>query len=130
MTTNAMFISLRRTCVTATLLVAAGAAQAVDVTGTILTKDEKQFTGVIKWKVSARAYAITAGKIDMEFPPAMVKEIKDKTFVLDFNHPLAGKELQFDVKIVSVEPAPVVPVPAPAPAVVPEVTPPAPEVKK
>ena len=49
--------------------------------------------------------------------PAMIKEIKDKTFMLDFNHPLAGKELQFDVKIVSVEPAPVVPAaPVAAPA--------------
>ena len=58
--------------------------------------------------------------------PAVVKEIKDKTFVLDFNHPLAGKELKFDVKIVSVEVAPAVPEApaAPVPAA------PAPEVKK
>ena len=35
--------------------------------------------------------------------PATIKEIKDKVVVLDFNHPLAGKELTFDVKIVSVE---------------------------
>jgi len=41
--------------------------------------------------------------------PAIVKEIKDNTFILDFNHPLAGKELKFDVKIVSVEVAPAVP---------------------
>jgi FKBP-type peptidyl-prolyl cis-trans isomerase SlyD len=41
--------------------------------------------------------------------PAVVKEVKDKTFILDFNHPLAGKELKFDVKIVSVDVAPVVP---------------------
>lgn len=41
--------------------------------------------------------------------PAVVKEIKDKTFMLDFNHPLAGKELTFDVKIVAVEPVPVAP---------------------
>ncbi len=52
--------------------------------------------------------------------PAMVKEVKDKTFVLDFNHPLAGKELQFDVKIVAVEVAPALPV-VPEPAVAPEV---------
>jgi FKBP-type peptidyl-prolyl cis-trans isomerase 2 len=59
--------------------------------------------------------------------PAIVKEVKDKTFVLDFNHPLAGKELKFDVKIVSVEEAPVVPE-APATPVPP--APVAPEVKK
>ena len=30
---------------------------------------------------------------------AVVKEITDKEVVLDFNHPLAGKELTFDVEI-------------------------------
>ncbi|MBF0620235.1 MAG: peptidylprolyl isomerase [Candidatus Omnitrophica bacterium] len=39
--------------------------------------------------------------------PAQVKEMKEKTVLLDFNHPLAGKELKFDVKIVSVADAPV-----------------------
>ena len=59
--------------------------------------------------------------------PAVVKEVKDKTFILDFNHPLAGKELKFDVKIVSVDVAPVVPEAPAAPAVE---APAAPEVKK
>ena len=35
--------------------------------------------------------------------PAAVSEVKDKTVKLDFNHPLAGKELTFDIKIVSVQ---------------------------
>ena len=35
--------------------------------------------------------------------PAVISEVKDKTVMLDFNHPLAGKELKFDVKVVSVE---------------------------
>jgi FKBP-type peptidyl-prolyl cis-trans isomerase SlyD len=35
--------------------------------------------------------------------PARVKEIKDKTVVLDMNHPLAGKTLYFEVKILGVE---------------------------
>jgi FKBP-type peptidyl-prolyl cis-trans isomerase SlyD len=32
-----------------------------------------------------------------------VSEIKDKTVVLDFNHPLAGKTLFFDVKVLDVQ---------------------------
>src|SRR5215468_215004 len=33
-----------------------------------------------------------------------VAEIKDDTVVLDFNHPLAGKTLHFDVKILAIQP--------------------------
>jgi FKBP-type peptidyl-prolyl cis-trans isomerase SlyD len=35
--------------------------------------------------------------------PAKLAEVKEKTVKLDFNHPLAGKTLTFDVKVVSVE---------------------------
>ncbi len=34
---------------------------------------------------------------------AWVKEVKDKTIIVDTNHPLAGKKLLFDVKILKVE---------------------------
>jgi FKBP-type peptidyl-prolyl cis-trans isomerase SlyD len=37
---------------------------------------------------------------------ARVHEIKEKTVVLDFNHPMAGKTLNFDVKVVDIQPAP------------------------
>ena len=41
---------------------------------------------------------------------ARVHEIKEKTVVLDFNHPMAGKTLNFDVKVVDIQPAPPPPV--------------------
>ena len=45
--------------------------------------------------------------IEMQSPegavvPGMISEIKDQTVVVDFNHPLAGKTLEFDVKIVEI----------------------------
>jgi FKBP-type peptidyl-prolyl cis-trans isomerase SlyD len=33
-----------------------------------------------------------------------IKEIKEKTVIIDLNHPLAGKTLVFDVKVVGVDP--------------------------
>jgi FKBP-type peptidyl-prolyl cis-trans isomerase SlyD len=33
-----------------------------------------------------------------------IKEVKEKTVVIDLNHPLAGKTLFFDVKVLGVEP--------------------------
>ena len=42
----------------------------------------------------------------------VVKEVKEKTAVIDINHPLAGKTLHFDVRIVNIvkgEPRPTVP---------------------
>jgi FKBP-type peptidyl-prolyl cis-trans isomerase 2 len=38
--------------------------------------------------------------------PAKIAEVKDSTVVLDFNHPLAGKDLTFKVKILNIENAP------------------------
>ncbi len=38
---------------------------------------------------------------------ARVTQIKDKTVVLDLNHPLAGKTLYFDVKILDVKEVPI-----------------------
>lgn len=39
-----------------------------------------------------------------EARPVVVKEIKEETVVLDLNHPLAGKTLFFDVRVLGVEP--------------------------
>jgi FKBP-type peptidyl-prolyl cis-trans isomerase SlyD len=36
--------------------------------------------------------------------PVRVHEIKEKTVIMDFNHPLAGKTLSFDVKITDIKP--------------------------
>jgi FKBP-type peptidyl-prolyl cis-trans isomerase SlyD len=38
--------------------------------------------------------------------PMTVREIKEKTVVMDMNHPMAGKTLLFDVKVVDIQPAP------------------------
>src|SRR5437870_2102695 len=38
--------------------------------------------------------------------PMTVREIKEKTVVMDLNHPMAGKTLVFDVKVVDVQPPP------------------------
>ena len=39
-----------------------------------------------------------------EVRPVVVKEIKETTVIVDFNHPLAGKTVFFDVKVLGVEP--------------------------
>lgn len=36
---------------------------------------------------------------------ASVYEVKDSTVILDYNHPLAGETLQFDVKVIDIRPA-------------------------
>jgi len=51
--------------------------------------------------------------------PTRVAEIKDKTVVMDMNHPMAGKTLVFDVKVVDIQPAPPPPNAGPSPQTAP-----------
>jgi FKBP-type peptidyl-prolyl cis-trans isomerase SlyD len=51
-------------------------------------------------QVGARVQGRTG---DGQVVTARVAEIKDATVVLDFNHPLAGKTLYFDVKILNIQ---------------------------
>ena len=37
--------------------------------------------------------------------PFVIKEVKDEEITIDFNHPLAGKNLNFDVQLVDVRDA-------------------------
>jgi len=46
-----------------------------------------------------------------DFP---VSEVKERTIVVNLNHPMAGKTLIFDVKVLDIQPAP--PIPAEQPA--------------
>jgi len=34
--------------------------------------------------------------------PATISDVKDKVIILDFNHPLAGKDLTFEIKVVGI----------------------------
>lgn len=38
--------------------------------------------------------------------PMTVREIKEKTVIMDLNHPMAGKTLVFDLKVVDIQPPP------------------------
>jgi FKBP-type peptidyl-prolyl cis-trans isomerase 2 len=47
-------------------------------------------------------------KLQMRTPegqtiPVRVSEVRPQSIIIDMNHPLAGKDLKFDVKVVSVE---------------------------
>lgn len=55
------------------------------------------------WKVGAE---LEAKSPDGQSMLLRVTEVKTDTLVLDFNHPLAGKTLYFDVKVLDVKTAP------------------------
>ena len=68
--------------------------------------DEKNKVTVAKDKVPENIKVGSLLRARDGGQPVRVVEVNDKTVVLDTNHPLAGKDLRFDVKIISVEPAP------------------------
>ena len=69
--------------------------------------DPNAVTEVPKEKIPAGALTVgtelAARGANGEQRLVRVKEIKDKTVVIDLNHPLAGKTLVFDVKVMGVE---------------------------
>ena len=68
--------------------------------------------GVARWQwptIEVPAEALKVGTMLLaqgpggQGMPVRVHEIKDKTVVMDFNHPLAGKTLSFDVRITDIK---------------------------
>jgi FKBP-type peptidyl-prolyl cis-trans isomerase SlyD len=70
--------------------------------------DPAAVTEVPKERIPADALAVGAELVAHnamgESRVVRVKEIKQDTVVIDLNHPLAGKTLHFDVKVMDVEP--------------------------
>lgn len=67
-----------------------------------LQEVQKQLIPPDALQVGTRLQGQTPGG-QMVFP--LVTEIKDDTVILDFNHPLAGKTLHFDVKVLEIQQA-------------------------
>ena len=71
--------------------------------------DPKAFQEIPKEKVPPDAHKV--GAMLMTKSPQgqaitlRISEVKEKTIVVDFNHPLAGKTLTFDVKVVDIKAA-------------------------
>jgi FKBP-type peptidyl-prolyl cis-trans isomerase SlyD len=70
--------------------------------------DPKAFQEIPKEKLPPEALnvgtVLTAQGPQGQGIPVRVHEIKEQTVIMDFNHPLAGKTLSFDVKITDIKP--------------------------
>lgn len=68
------------------------------------------FQEVPKDRIPAEALKVgavlTARGPQGQMIPVRISQIKDKTVVIDLNHPMAGKTLVFDVKVLDVQSAP------------------------
>ena len=71
--------------------------------------DPRAFQEIEKERLPPEALKVgtvlTARGPDGENMPVRVHEIKEKTVIMDFNHPLAGKTLTFDIKVTDVKAA-------------------------
>lgn len=88
--------------------------------------DSKAFQEIPKEKIPVNGLkvgAVLAAKSpEGQIVPMRVHEIKEKTVVIDMNHPMAGKTLVFDVKVVDIQPAPPSPPVPPAKSAAPTKT--------
>jgi FKBP-type peptidyl-prolyl cis-trans isomerase SlyD len=71
--------------------------------------DSKAFQEVPKEQIPANGLKVGAilaakGPQGQEIP-VRIHQIKEKTVVLDLNHPMAGKTLLFDIKILDIQPS-------------------------
>lgn len=70
--------------------------------------DPQAFQEVPKEKIPANGLKVgailTAKTPDGGMVPMRVHEIKEKTVVMDMNHPMAGRTLDFNVKVVDIQP--------------------------
>jgi FKBP-type peptidyl-prolyl cis-trans isomerase 2 len=71
-------------------------------------EDPEAFKEISKGSLPEGLEPKTGMMLQMQGPegqpvPVKVAEVKDEAVVLDLNHPLAGKTLNFDVKVISVE---------------------------
>lgn len=68
-------------------------------------RDEKMVVSIPRDKfppdVQAGGTMILKGPEGQRFP-AVVKEVRDNEVIIDLNHPLAGKDLNFKVKVVEI----------------------------
>ena len=71
--------------------------------------NDKAFQEVPKEKIPAESLKVgavlTANGPQGQSKPVRVHQIKEKTVVVDMNHPMAGKTLLFDVKILDIQTA-------------------------
>jgi len=63
---------------------------------------KEQFPADAKVEVGVRYVANSPEGGQMPF---VIKEVKEKDVAVDFNHPLAGKDLEFDVELIDIRDA-------------------------
>jgi FKBP-type peptidyl-prolyl cis-trans isomerase SlyD len=72
-------------------------------------RDPKALQEVLREKIPPEAQHVGAMLMtkapDGRSIPMRVNELKDKTVIVDFNHPLAGKTLTFDIKVTDIKAA-------------------------